>query len=122
MGWFNNSVTGRDNRTHDIVRIAIAIVTFLLPVILLWGLLLETWCILHNIPFDMNAFFMGVGTFLTLFGGFLTGSCVAIFLKRTTEPDGSQTTIESVTEGKQPDITRVTKTNIVVEPGSTILP
>lgn len=121
VGWISNSTTGRDNKTHDIVRIAIALVTLMLPLILIWGMLLETWATLNQKPFDMNAFFMGIGTFLTLFGAFLASSSVGILLKKTTEPDGTQTTVESITEGRQPDITRVTKTNVIAEPGSTII-
>lgn len=122
MGWITNSTTGRDNKTHDIVRIAIALVTMMLPIILLWGMILETWAVLTKNSFDMNAFFMGIGTFLTLFGAFLASSSVGILMKKTTEPDGSQTTVESITEGEQPSVTRVTKTNIVAEPGSTVIP
>ena len=125
MGWLSNSTTGRDNKTHDIVRVAIALVTLMLPLILIWGMLLETWATLNQKPFDMNAFFMGIGTFLTLFGAFLASSSVGILLKKTTEPDGTQTTTEMVTAGKQPQVTRTTVTNIdpttIAEPGSTIV-
>lgn len=98
MGWVNNATTGRDNKTHDVVRIAIALVTVMLPLILLWGMLLETWATLNQKPFDMNAFFMGIGTFLTLFGAFLASSSVGILLKKTTEPDGSISNSESITK------------------------
>lgn len=123
MGWVNNATTGRDNKTHDVVRIAIALVTVMLPLILLWGMVLETWAITRtpSVAFDMNAFFMGIGTFLTLFGAFLASSSVGILMKKTTEPDGSQTTVESITEGEQPSVTRVTKTNVIAEPGSTVV-
>lgn len=96
MDVWHNATTGKDNKTHDVVRIAIALVTVMLPLILLWGMVLETWAITRTpqVAFDMNAFFMGIGTFLTLFGAFLASGSVGILLKKTTEPDNSQTTGE----------------------------
>ena len=40
MGFWNNITTGKDNHTHDIVRVAISIVTFLFPVLIIWGLVM----------------------------------------------------------------------------------
>ena len=84
MGFINNILTGKDNKTHDVVRVSIAIVAASLPVVMFWGIGLETWAVLNQKVFDMNAFFLGIGAFLTLYGGFLTGAATAIYLKRNT--------------------------------------
>lgn len=84
--------TGKDNETLDIARIAMVVVTLMLPVILLWGVGLQTYCTITAKPFDIQAFFTGIGIFLGMFGTFLMGGAASLFFKKSTESDGSAST------------------------------
>lgn len=121
MGAIKNLVTGRDNQTHDVARVIILVNAILLVPVLLLGVGFYLYGYLSVKPFDIQSFFTAVLTYEGGVGALMTSGAAAIFFKRTTEPDGSQTTVESITKGEQPNITRVTKTNVIAEPGSTII-
>lgn len=84
--------TGKDNETLDIARIAMVVVTLSLPLVMLWGIGLQTYCTITGKTFDIQAFFTGIGIFLGMFGTFLMGGAASLFFKKTTEADGSDST------------------------------
>lgn len=91
-------------------------VMFMLPLILLWGIGLETYAIIYNKTFSMGEFFGGIGAFLALYGTFLAGTGGAILMTKTTDPDGAQTETELVDTRPAPR-----GNTTVIAPGSTIV-
>lgn len=96
MQALTNMLTGKDNRTHDIIRVAIAIVGVLFPLMIVWGLAMVTWAFAENKSFDLETPYRGIAFLITAFGLFLGGSAGAIYWKRETEPDGTTTESERV--------------------------
>ena len=94
--FLNNITTGKDNQTHDIVRVAIAIVGALFPVMIVWGLGMVTWGFAVGKNFDLEPPYRGIAFLISAFGLFLGGSAGAIYWKRSTEPDGTVTESENV--------------------------
>ena len=122
MGFWRNITTGNDNETHDVVRAAMtATICGLVSVMILgsitylWGYVYGTLHPELNIkPFDIQTFFNANATIATGIAAFLMGGAASLFFKKTTEPDGTQTEIESITKGKQPNQTvNIDKTTIV---------
>jgi len=99
MTALKNMLTGKDNQTHDIIRVAIAMVGALFPLMIVWGLGMVTWAFAEDKSFDLETPYRGVSFLITAFGLFLGGSAGAIYWKRVTEPDGTTRETESV--GKQ---------------------
>lgn len=102
MSAIKNMLTGKDNQTHDIIRVAIALVGVLFPVMIVWGLAMVTWAFAENKSFDLEAPYRGISFLITAFGLFLGGSAGAIYWKRVTEPDGTSVESESVSKGQAP--------------------
>lgn len=100
MRALQNMMTGRDNQTHDVVRVVLTIFAFLFPLIMLWGIGMSTVAFFLGKNFDMQSAFVGIMAFVTGVGAFLTGGGAAIWLKRSTEPDGSSSEVESVEKGR----------------------
>jgi hypothetical protein len=96
MAALKNMLTGKDNQTHDIIRVAIAIVGLLFPAMIVWGLAMETWAFAAGKSFDLEAPYRGIAFLITAFGLFLGGSAGAIYWKRVTEPDGTKVESESI--------------------------
>ena len=96
--------TGKDNQTHDIVRVAMTVVIAMLPFVLLWGICMETYATLYGKTFDLQGSFTAVLAFLTGSGAFLMSGAASLYFKKTTEPDGSVSEEESITKGNQPDV------------------
>lgn len=96
MRAINNMLTGKDNETHDIIRVAIAVVGILFPVMIVWGLAMESWAFARDKSFDLEAPYRGIAFLITAFGLFLGGSAGAIYWKRSTEPDGSSSEVEKI--------------------------
>lgn len=96
MRILQNMMTGKDNQTHDVVRVVLTIFAFMFPAIMLWGITMTTLAYVQGKNFDMQAAFVGIMAFVTGVGAFLTGGGVAIWLKRETEPDGSSVESEGV--------------------------
>ena len=87
MGAINNMLTGKDNKTHDIMRFSVYIVALLFPVLVLWGIIMVTWAAISGKPFDLMAAYQGFAMIIAAFGTFLITGAGAIFMKRSTEPD-----------------------------------
>ncbi len=100
MPAFKNMLTGKDNQTHDIIRVAIAIVGVLFPVMIIWGLGMVTWAFAENRSFDLETPYRGISFLITAFGLFLGGSAGAIYWKRVTEPDGSKIESEAISKDR----------------------
>lgn len=98
MNFLTNITTGKDNRTHDVVRVVLTIFAFLFPVIMLWGIAMDTAAFFLSKVFDMQSAFVGIMAFVTGVGAFLTGGGAAIWLKKETEPDGTTTESESIAD------------------------
>lgn len=114
MGFWRNLTTGKDNSTHDIVRVALTIVTMMFPLLIIWGILMLSLAWYLGKPFDLMSSYEAFGLIVGTFGTFLMQGGGALFFKRSVEPDGTQTTVESIIPGqKQPDVTQVTTTNII---------
>jgi hypothetical protein len=113
MRAIKNMLTGKDNETHDIIRVAIAIVGVLFPVMIVWGLAMVTWAFAEDKTFDLEAPYRALSFLITAFGLFLGGSAGAIYWKRVTEPDGSTRETESVREGRAP--AQTTNTTTIVQ-------
>lgn len=101
MPFWKNLTTGKDNQTHDVVRFAIAVMTCMFPVLALWGMMMVTWAFAANRPFDLTATFEGFGVIVVSFGTYLAQGAGAIYMKRTTEPDGTIIDNTTITSGKQ---------------------
>lgn len=85
-------MTGKDNETHDIVRVIMAVVALTIPFTLIWGLSMETYRTIYSnkdyqIVFDLKDVFSAYFTFLEGAAVFLGGGGLALLLKRQTEPD-----------------------------------
>lgn len=96
MRALTNMITGKDNRTHDIIRVAIAMVGALFPVMIIWGLAMESWAFARGQSFDLETPYRGIAFLITAFGLFLGGSAGAIYWKRATEPDGTVAESETI--------------------------
>ncbi len=112
--------TGSDNEKHDIVRVSMTVMAATMPFVLIWGIAMQTWVTTHPIPagaqtFSMKDDFMAVVEFLTSYAAFLMGGAASLFFKKSTEPDGTVTEVDSITKGQQPDVTTVTN---VIQPAS----
>ncbi|MDE1902187.1 MAG: amino acid ABC transporter substrate-binding protein [Alphaproteobacteria bacterium] len=82
MQFIHYALTGKDNTTYDVGRILIVLGSIAF-------LVFEAWAVFHNNAFDMQAFGIGYGSVLLAGGGHL-------WMKRETEPDGTEETIEKV--------------------------
>lgn len=117
MSFWKDLTTGKDNNTHDVVRFAISIMTMLFPAIIVWLMIMVSIAFFMNRPFDLVATSEGIAAIFVSFGTFLMQGGGSLYFKRSTEPDGTQTTVESIKSGDaarppQTEVTRVTQTNI----------
>ena len=112
MSALTNIVTGKDNKTHDIARWVMVVNAAMLAIVLLIGVTMDVVGYLNNRLFDVQTLFTSVLTYAGGVSALLTSGAAAIFFKRTTEPDGTVEDVESMTKGKQPDITNVNITQV----------
>jgi hypothetical protein len=95
---------------EDVIHRAMKWQIGLLPVILVWGLTLETLhaCTVITGAYDLQSFFAAIlfyeGGVATLLGS----TTAALFFRKTANSDGSTSETESLTRGKQPEVTQVT--------------
>jgi hypothetical protein len=94
MNALRNMTTGKDNCTHDVVRVVLTVFAFLFPMVMLWGIGMTTLAFFMNRTFDMQGAFVGIMAFVTGVGAFLTGGGMALWFKRATEPESGQKTTE----------------------------
>ncbi len=115
--------TGKDNQTHDIVRVLIAATGCSLVAVMILGSMTYIWGYIYgtihpelNIkPFDIQTFFNANSTIAVAISAFLMGGASALYMKKTTEPDGSQietTSIKSGPGASEPTIEKTVTTNI----------
>lgn len=120
--------TGKDNQTFDIVRVAMAGVTLALVAVMFLGVGVYVYGYMISITnpnaklFDIQTFFSSVSTYAVATSAFLMGGASALYFKRSTEPDGTQTTVESIKSGAgaaEPttETTRITTNTNIVTPG-----
>lgn len=108
--------TGRDNQTHDIARIIMLVNAVLLVPVLIIGMVAFVYGWFLGKPFDVQTMFNAALTYVGGVGALMTSGAAAIYFKKSTEPDGTITSVESITKGKQPD-TAVTNVTEVVQNG-----
>lgn len=89
--------TGTDNETHEIVRTSMAIIVGMLPFVMLWGIIMQTWAFFTGKTFDLMGSFQAVLAFLAGAGAFILQGGIALFFKNKTTPDGTQTETSSIT-------------------------
>jgi hypothetical protein len=116
--FFKDLVTGIDGESYDIARVIIAMMTVALIPILFIGVGFYLYGYIVAKPFDIQGFFTAILTFIGGVGTLLTTGAAAIYFKKTTEPNGTETTVESITKGRQPDTIKET---IVAGPAATIM-
>jgi hypothetical protein len=110
MTILSNLTTGKDNKTHDIARWVMLVNATMLAVVLILGVGMDIVGYWREKPFPTQELFTSVLTYVGGVSALLTSGAAAIFFKRTTEPDGATEDIESITKGKQPDVTNITVT------------
>lgn len=129
MGLVKNIITGKDNQTHDIVRVAMVFVTAGLVGAFFAGCFAYIYGYFYSLShvdaklLPIQDFFTATTTFAIGAGGFLASGSGALLLKKTTEPDGTQTTTESIRSGPgsgEPEVVRKTETTVNL-PGSTVV-
>ena len=108
--------TTKDGESFDVVRVAMTIIIFILPFILMWGVIMETAAFFMSTKdtprvFDMQGAFTAVLAFCAGAGAFLMSGSASLYFKKTTEPNGEVSEEESITKGKQPP---APTTNILV--------
>jgi hypothetical protein len=103
MKFLKDITTGKDNQTTDIARLVIFINAVILIPVLIFGIGFYLYGYVVNKPFDMQSFFTAILTYEGGVGALLTSGAASIYLKRTTEPDGTKTETTAITKGKQPD-------------------
>lgn len=101
MGFWKNITTGKDNETHDIIRVAMTIVTMMFPVLIVWGIVMLSLAWYLGRPFDLMSSYEAFGLIIGAFGTYLMQGGGALFFKKSVEPDGTQTTTESFTPAKK---------------------
>lgn len=84
---FKHLLTGKDNETYDIARVAIACVVLLFPVMVFWGMIMLTWAWIIKEPFDLQTAYTALSTILLAFGTFMLSGAGSLLLKQKTEPD-----------------------------------
>ncbi len=96
MSVLKDITTTKDGESFDVVRVAMAIIIFMLPFIMIWGLSMLTWSVFYGKTFDLQSAFNAVLTFLTGAGAFLMSGSASLYFKHKTEPDGTEVTTESI--------------------------
>lgn len=126
MGFWKNITTGKDNTTHDIVRVAmVAVISTLLVTLILGALtyIYGYWVSLTNPNvkmFDIQTFFTATSTQAVAISTFLMSGAASLFFKKTTEPDGTQITTESFTTGQRQQETVGQVINNIVSEKTTV--
>jgi riboflavin transporter FmnP len=101
MSFWKELTTANDNVTHDAIPVILTIFAIMLPVVMVWGIIMDTLAWIYQRPFDMQGAFVGVLAFLTGVGAFLSGGGFATMMKERSNSDGSTTTTETVTNRPQ---------------------
>ena len=96
MSALRSMLTEKDDQTFCVVKVSVAIGAALLPLLLVWGMALETWAVTHRAAFDLNEVLIGAGTFFGAYGVFLGFGGASIYWKSRTEADGTTTQTESM--------------------------
>jgi len=81
-------MTGKDNETFDVVRVAIAIMVFMLPLILVFSLYKYNQAFDNNKNYDISSLFNAVFIFYGGAATFIAGGAASLLLKKDTEPSG----------------------------------
>ena len=101
MGFWRNISTGRDNTTHDTIRVIMVSVAVSSIAVMIWAMCMETYRAIcstkdYLIPFSMRDDLTAYSFYIVSVGGFLTGGGVGLKMKRQKEPDGTENSTESL--------------------------
>ena len=116
-GFLKNITTGRDNQTHDIVRVIMLAVALTMLAGFGTGLAVYDYGYFYSLrhpdakPFDIQTYFNAMSMGSVAITTFLMGTCASLFFKKTTEPDGSSQTVERMTEGQPKETIKMTQVN-----------
>ena len=98
--FMNDLTTGKDNETHDVVRVLMLGIVASLVVVLWLGVMTYLYGYYTNAkPFDIQTFFTATSTFALGVAAFIMGGAASIFLKKDTEPVGSTEETTKITKG-----------------------
>lgn len=112
MGTLHEIAKAANVDSNDIIHRAMLWQIALLPIILVWGLVMESLQSFEIVKaFDLRAVFEAVLFFETGAGTLLVSGTASLFFRKTANADGSVSETENITTGKQPDI--VNQTTIV---------
>ena len=89
--FLHDLVTGKDNQTHDIARWVMVVNAVMMAVVLVVGVAFYIYGYVVGKPFDVQTLFTSSLTYVGGVSALLTSGAAAIFFKRSTEPDGSET-------------------------------
>lgn len=86
----NDITTGKDNITHEIVRVFMVLVMMILVIAFLVGTVMEVRHAMMTGQWDIQSYFQAVVTFVVGVGTFLLSGAGAIKLKTGNEPNSPQ--------------------------------
>lgn len=82
----NDITTGRDNTTHEIVRVFMVVVIVILVIAFIVGTVMEIRHAVITGQWDLQSYFQAIVTFVLGIGTFLLSGAGAIKLKTSNEP------------------------------------
>ena len=112
--FFKDMTTGKDNETHDLVRVLTLVVSIVMVISFIAAAFTYLYGYFYSLShtdakmFDMQTFFNAESLGVAAIGTFFAQSSWAIKTKKDTEPDGTVLEETSITKGRQPDTTNVT--------------
>lgn len=111
MSIFKDIMTIANGESYDVSRVVMTINALMLIPTLILGEAMYVFTFSYNKPFSIQDFFTAVLTFEGGVSALLVGGAASIWIKKTTEADGTITQTESIQKGTQPDtIVNVTNT------------
>ena len=92
--------TGKDNQTHDVARVIMVVNAIMLAVVLIVGVGMDIYGYFIQRAFPLQDLLTSVLTYVGGVSALLTSGAAAIFFKKTTEPDGKTSNIESINKSE----------------------
>lgn len=82
----NDITTGKDNETHEVIRVFMLVVIIILVMAFFVGTVMEVWHALTSGQWDLQSYFQAIATFILGINSLLVSGAGAIKLKSTNEP------------------------------------
>jgi len=106
-GFWKDITTGKDNETADVIRVAMVAIICSLIATLVLGVVTYIYGYFYSLAhpdtklFDIQTFFTATSTYAVGVGAFIMGGAASLYMKKTTEPDGTTTDETSITHGSE---------------------